>query len=109
MLEDGDAVELRQADVEDHDIVRLGVPEEMAFLAVDGGIDGVARVRQGRDQLAIEIAIILDDQGAHGSLPFGNRRGQTPRAQGSAKKATLMARGLTPFSRGIYRGRRQFG
>ena len=35
LLEDGDAVHLRQADVEDDDVVRLGVAEEIALLAVD--------------------------------------------------------------------------
>ncbi len=66
LLEHADAVHLRQADVEDDDVVGLGLAEEVAFLAVEGGIDGIAGIGERRDQLAIEIAIILDDQNAHG-------------------------------------------
>ena len=54
-----------QAGVEDDDVVGLGLAQEVALLAVEGGVDGVAGVGQRRDQLAIEIAIILDDQDAH--------------------------------------------
>ena len=68
LLEHADAVHLRQAGIEDDDVVGLGLAEEVAFLAVEGRIDGVARVRQGRTQLAIEIAIILDDQDAQDNL-----------------------------------------
>ena len=48
LLENRDAVQLRQADVENDDIVGLGVAEEVAFLAVEGGIDGIAGARQRR-------------------------------------------------------------
>ena len=101
LLEHADAVHLRQADVEDDDVVGLGLAEEVALLAVEGGIDGVARVGQRRDQLAIEIAIILDDQDAHGSSPFplpATRGDYTLRAQGSAKNAGVVAMGgFAPF------------
>ena len=69
LLEHADAVHLRQADIEDDDVVGLGLAEEVALLAVEGGVDGVAGVGQRRDQLAIEIAVILDDQDAHGLPP----------------------------------------
>ena len=75
LLEHADAVHLGQADVEDDDVVGLGLAEEVAFLAVEGGIDGVAGVGQRRDELAIEIAIILDDQNAQ--VPSLRWRGPT--------------------------------
>ena len=48
LLQHADAVHLRQADVEDDHVVGLGVAEEVALLAVEGGIDGVAGVVQSR-------------------------------------------------------------
>jgi hypothetical protein len=73
LLEHADAVHLRQAGVEDDDVIGLRLAEEESFLAVEGGIDGIAGVGERRDQLAIEIAVILDDQNAHGppALPAG--------------------------------------
>ena len=65
LLEHADAVHLRQAGVEDDDVVGLGLAEEEALLAVEGGVDRIARIGQGRDQLAIEISIVLDHQYAH--------------------------------------------
>ncbi len=55
-----------QADVEDDDVVGLGLAEEVAFLAVACRIDGKARIGEGRHELAVEIGIVLDNQGAHG-------------------------------------------
>src|SRR5205085_4874969 len=97
---------------EDDDVVRLGLAEEVAFLAVEGGIDGVAGVGQRRDQLAIEIAIVLDDQDAQDTPPrvdgvgppVHGLTGSDPSRQGSAQYATVMARGLTPISSGIIQG-----
>ena len=65
LLEHRDAVHLRQADVEDDDVVGLGVAEEIALLAVGRRIDGVAGIRQRCDQLTVQIFIILDDERAH--------------------------------------------
>ena len=65
LLEHADAVHLRQADVEDDDVVGLGLAEEVALLAVEGGVDGVAGIRQRGDELAVEIAVILYDKDAH--------------------------------------------
>ena len=67
LLQHADAVHLGQAGVEDDDVVGLGVAEEEALLAVEGGIDGVAGVGERRDELAVEVAIVLDNQGAHGT------------------------------------------
>ncbi len=88
LLEHADAVHLGQAGVEDDDVVGLGLAEEEALLAVEGGIDGVAGIGQRRDQLAIEIAIILDDQNAQG-LPF---RWRGPNEIGEANNRQLYRR-----------------
>ena len=70
--------------VEDDDIVGLGLAEEVALLAIEGGVDGVAGVGEGRDQLAIEIAIVLDNQNPHGSPPrLARPRGQAPACVGA--------------------------
>ena len=66
LLQDRNAVHFRQADIENDDIVGLGVAEEIAFLAVRRRIDGKSGIRQRRQKLAIKILIILDDERAHG-------------------------------------------
>ena len=65
-LEHGNAVALGQADVEHDRVIGLGVAEKPAFLAVEGPVDGVARRFQRRRDLAVEIAIVFDDEKAHG-------------------------------------------
>jgi hypothetical protein len=42
---------------------------DLAFLAFEGGVDGIACVGEGRDQLTIEIAIILNNQHPHSVSP----------------------------------------
>ena len=69
LLEDGDAVHFRQADIEDDEVVRLGLAEEEAFLAVHRGIDRIAGIAQRRHQLPVQILVILDHQDAHGLSP----------------------------------------
>src|SRR5687768_1799995 len=59
-----DAVHLRQADVEDHGVIRLGIAEEMALLAVEGAVYHVTRIGQGGGELTIEVRIILDNKKA---------------------------------------------
>ena len=54
-LEHGDAVHLRQADIEDDGVIGFGVAEKMAFLAVIGLIDDIARFFQRFGQLPVEI------------------------------------------------------
>ena len=51
----GDAVDLRQAEVEDHGVVGLGLAEELPLLAVEGAVDGVARMLEGGDDLLVEV------------------------------------------------------
>ena len=70
LLEDGDAVHFRQADVEDHDVVRLGIAEEIALLAVRRRIHRKTCIPERRCKLAIQVPIILDDERAHSDPRF---------------------------------------
>jgi hypothetical protein len=68
-VEHGDAVDLRQAEIEDDCIIRLGLAEEAAVLAVERLVDGVARMLEGGDDLAIEVFVVLDDEKTHAIRP----------------------------------------
>ena len=63
-----DAVHLRQADVEDHGVVGLGLAEIVPLLAVEGAIDHVAGIGQRGGELPVEIRIVLDDEETHAVL-----------------------------------------
>ncbi len=69
-LEHAHAVELGQAEVEDHRVVRLGVAEEMAFLAVGRGVDHIAGIAQRLLQEALEILVVFNKQKSHCGLPW---------------------------------------
>ena len=58
----------RQADVEHHRVVGLGVAEEVPFLAVERGIDDIAGVAQRFRELGVEVLVVLDDENAHVGL-----------------------------------------
>ena len=62
MLEHAQAVFLGQTEIEHDGVVGLGIAEKMPLLAVERGIDGVARIAQRGDELAIEVGIVLDDE-----------------------------------------------
>ena len=64
-LEHADAVHARQADVEHHRVIGLGLAEIMPLLAVTRGVDGVAGIAEGLAELAVQIGIVLDDENAH--------------------------------------------
>ncbi len=64
-LEHAHAVHLGQAEIEDHRVVRFGVAEEMAFLAIAGRIDHIARIAQRALQQALQIVIVFDQKNAH--------------------------------------------
>jgi hypothetical protein len=66
-FENRDAVAFGQADVEHDRVIRLGVAEKPAFLAVKCAVDGIAGRLQSRNDLSIEIAIVFDNEQAHGS------------------------------------------
>ncbi len=66
LLEHADAVHLRQADIEDHRVIGLGIAEKMPFLAVEGLVDDIAGIGQRLDDLAVQVLVILDDEYPHG-------------------------------------------
>jgi len=64
-FENADPVHLRQADVENHRIVGLGIAEKVSLLAVEGAVHHVAGALEGLVELAVEVRVVLDDQEAH--------------------------------------------
>ena len=68
-LEDADAVEHRQAEIEHHRVIGFGVAEEVALLAVRGLVDDIARIGEGGHQLPVQIGIVFNDKHAH-LFPF---------------------------------------
>ena len=54
-VEDGEAVDLGQAEVEDDRVIGLGRAEIMAVLAVGGMVDGIARAFERRAQLRLRL------------------------------------------------------
>ena len=64
-LEHAHAVHLRQAEVEHGRVIRLGLAEEVAFLAIGREVDGIARLRQRFGKLPAQIGIIFDDENSH--------------------------------------------
>ncbi len=95
LLQHADAVHLRQAGVEDDHVVGFGVAEEEAFLAIEGGIDGVARVGERRDELPVEIAIVLDNQNPQVVPPAmpgasGVRTGVCPPSAGRVRPSLII-------------------
>ena len=67
-LDDADAVHLRQADIEHHRVVGLGVAEKMPFLAVERLVDDIAGIDQRVGDLPVQVLVILDDEYAHGIM-----------------------------------------
>ena len=41
----------------------------MPLLSVEGGVDGIARIAQGGDELAVEVWIVLDDKQPQPAIP----------------------------------------
>ena len=62
LLEHAQAVLLGQAEIEHDGVIGFGIAEEMPLLAVEGGIDGIARIAQSRNELPVEVRIVLDDE-----------------------------------------------
>ena len=61
-LQDGDAVDLGQAEVEDDGVIGFGVAEVPAFFAVIGDVDDEARGLQRLLQAKRQRRFVLDDQ-----------------------------------------------
>ena len=64
-LEHADAVDHRQAEIEHDRVIGFGLAEIVAFLAVLGAVDHIARIGQSGDDLPVEIWIIFDDEQSH--------------------------------------------
>ena len=71
LLEHAQAVFLGQAEIEHDGVVGLGVAEEMPLLAVEGRVDGIARIAQRGDELAVQVWIVLDDEKSQSRCPPG--------------------------------------
>lgn len=69
LLEHGKAVLLGKVEIEHHSVVGLGIAEKMPLLSVEGGVDGIARIAQGDDELAVEVWIVLDDKEPQPAIP----------------------------------------
>jgi hypothetical protein len=65
LVDDGDAVLLRQAEIEHNGVVGLRLAEEGSLLAVEGAIHHVAGVAQRPDDLPVQVDVVLDDEQAH--------------------------------------------
>lgn len=67
LLEHGEAVDLRQAEVENDRVVALGSSQELAPLAVRRVIDGIARPTQRGAKLLCQQDFVFDEQDPHAS------------------------------------------
>ena len=69
-VEDGQAVDFGQAEVEHDRVVAFGRAQEMPLLAVGGEVDGIACALQRGAELLAQIGFVLDDQYAHCGSPL---------------------------------------
>jgi hypothetical protein len=74
LFKDRNAVHLRQAEVEDDDVIGFGLAEEEPFFSVVRGVDGKARPRERLHELTIEIPVVFDNECAQRSSPGCLRR-----------------------------------
>ncbi len=56
-------------EIENDGVIGFGVAQEMAFLAILGGIDDIAGVGESRNQLTVQIGIVLNHQQSHVKTP----------------------------------------
>ena len=78
----GEAVELRQHAVDDEDVVVPALGHAVSVEPVGRVIHHVARLAEGLDEVGRRLAIILDDQDAHGETPPARARRRTGRTTG---------------------------
>ena len=64
-----ETVALRQHAIDDQDVVLAVERERLALLAVGGVIGDVADFAKRLDQIVGGVAIVLDNQKAHGPMP----------------------------------------
>jgi hypothetical protein len=65
LLQHAQPVFLRQANVQDHCVVRLAVTKEVTFLPVKSRIHHVPGIAQRRRKLRIEVTIIFNEENSH--------------------------------------------
>ena len=69
LLEHAQAVFLGETEIEYDGVVGLGIAEKMPLLAVERGVDGVARIAQRGDELPVQVGIVLDDEKSQTANP----------------------------------------
>jgi hypothetical protein len=69
-VEHGKAIDLGQAEIEDHRVVILGSAQIVAILAVGGEIDRIAGAFEGRAKLPSQVRLVFDDQDTHSLIPL---------------------------------------
>ena len=74
--QNGEAIHLRQTEIEDRGVVVLGLPQEFGALAVLRAVDDVAGVGQGRSQLPRQRGFVFSDQDFHGPSLFIAQRAE---------------------------------
>jgi hypothetical protein len=67
-LKDGNAIHLRETDIQNDRVVRLRFAQIVPFLAIERAVDDVSGVGQRGGKLTVKIWIVLDHEEAHGSL-----------------------------------------
>ena len=67
-FQDRDAIHFRQTDIKNDRVVRLGLAEKVALLAIESAVDDITRVGQRSGKLAIEVGIVLDHEEAQGII-----------------------------------------
>ena len=74
-FQDADAVQNRQAEVQDHRIIGFGFAEEVPLLAIHGLVDHIACIAEGGHNLPVQVGIVFNDKYAHS---FPSQCGRQP-------------------------------
>ena len=83
--EHGNAVLFGQAQIQDDGIIRLGVAQKPSFFAVEGAVDGIAGLRKRRNDLTIEVFVVLDDEQPHVLFPVSKTMFQAKRRRSAVQ------------------------
>ena len=58
-------VHLGQAEIQHDDIIGFGIAQEMAILAIQRGVHGIAGILKGTPKLAVQVRIVFNDKRTH--------------------------------------------
>ena len=72
-FQNADPIHNRQAQIQDHTIIRFRIAQEVTLFAVGGIVDHIAGIGQGVDQLPVDIGIIFNDEYAHKRFLFARQ------------------------------------